>query len=92
MGASGSVGRALVGQFSPPGRSGEFLGLWGVAVKLATCVGALSFGLVTFLTHSNYRLALLQTSIYFLGGIMLLFGIDEGRGREAAHTDVDIVL
>ncbi|MBI2811666.1 MAG: MFS transporter, partial [Candidatus Melainabacteria bacterium] len=31
MGSTGSVGRALVSQFAPKGRSGEFLGLWGVA-------------------------------------------------------------
>ena len=92
MGASGSVGRALVGQFSPPGCSGEFLGLWGVAVKLATCVGAVSFGLTTYLTHSNYRLALAQTSVFFIGGILLLFGINERRGCAAAHTDVDMPL
>ncbi len=92
MGASGSVGRALVGQFSPPCRSGEFLGLWGVAVKLATCVGAVSFGLTTYLTHSNYRLALAQTSVFFIGGILLLFGINERRGCAAAHTDVDMPL
>ena len=92
MGASGSVGRALVGQFSPPGRSGEFLGLWGVAVKLATCVGAISFGLTTYLSHSNYRLALAQTSVFFIGGILLLFGINESRGCEAAHTEVDVSL
>lgn len=88
MGASGSAGRALVGQFSPPGRSGEFLGLWGVAVKLATAIGALSFGLITFLTHSNFRVALLSTEMFFIVGLILLQTVNEERGFRAAHESV----
>ena len=90
MGATGSAGRALVAEFSPRGRSGEFLGLWGMAVKLATGVGALVFGLVTYLTASNYRLALLSTLVFFIGGWLLLLRVNETRGIEAAHTDVEL--
>jgi len=88
MGASGSVGRALVGQFSPPGKSGEFLGLWGVAVKAATCVGAVSFGSVLYLTHNDLRSALLSIELFFVVGILLLFRVDEKRGRQAASEIV----
>jgi MFS transporter, UMF1 family len=92
MGSTGSAGRALVGQFAPSGRSGEFLGLWGVAVKLATALGAVSFGLVTFLTHNNLRIAMLSTIVFFIIGIFLLRSVDEERGRLAAHSDVDVIL
>jgi UMF1 family MFS transporter len=85
LGASGSAGRALVGQFSPPGRSGEFLGLWGVSVKLATAVGVSVFGAITWMTGSNYRAALAFTLVFFVVGILLLFGVDEKRGWAAAH-------
>lgn len=88
MGASGSVGRALVGQFSPHGRSGEFLGLWGLAVKLATAVGAVSFGTITYLTHSNYRAALITTDLFFFAGMMLLLRVNERRGRSAAQAEI----
>ncbi len=84
MGASGSAGRALVGKFSPPGRSGEFLGLWGVAVKLATAIGVLTFGLVSFGT-SDYRLSLLLTGVFFVVGFGLLLRVNEKRGLKAAH-------
>jgi len=84
MGASGSVGRALVAEFSPPGRSGEFLGLWGMAVKLATCVGALSLGSIVYLTHNNLRAAMLSLELFFVIGILLLFRVDEKRGKQAA--------
>jgi MFS transporter, UMF1 family len=86
MGASGSAGRALVGRFSPPGRSGEFLGLWGVAVKLATAIGAISFGIIAYLSNSNFRMALLSTIVFFVGGFILLLRVNEKRGIEAATT------
>jgi MFS transporter, UMF1 family len=84
MGSSGSSGRALVGLFSPPGRSGEFFGLWGLSGKLATAVGPLTFGLVTLFTHNNYRLALLSSTSFFVIGLLLLLLVNEKRGKEAA--------
>jgi MFS transporter, UMF1 family len=89
LGASGSAGRALVGQFSPPGRSGEFLGLWGFAVKLATATGVSVFGAITWMTGSNFRLALGFTLVFFAIGILLLFSVNEKRGWEAAHVEHD---
>ena len=85
MGACGSAGRALVGQFSPQGKSGEFLGLWGVAVKLATAVGALSFGLIIYATHNNYRIGMISTGLYFVAGLIMLRTVNEERGFKAAH-------
>lgn len=88
MGASGSCGRALVGLFSPPGRSGEFFGLWGLAVKLATAIGPLTFGLVTYFTNNNYRLAILSSSVFFLIGLFILLTVNEERGKKAAHEAI----
>jgi UMF1 family MFS transporter len=88
MGSSQSAGRALVGQLSPTGRSGEFFGLWGVVGKLAAAVGPLSFGLITYLTHNNLRIAILSTSAYFLLAIFLIQRVDEKRGHAAvAETE-----
>ncbi|MBY0358696.1 MAG: MFS transporter [Candidatus Obscuribacterales bacterium] len=85
IGSSGSAGRALIGLFSPPGRAGEFFGLWGLAVKLATAIGPLTFGLVAYVTGNNYRLALLSTVIFFGIGLLLLLTVNEERGKLAAH-------
>ena len=84
LGASQSAGRALVGQFSPPERSAEFFGLWGLAGKLAAVIGPLTYGLVTYASRGNHRLALLATAIFFVAGLMLLLTVDERRGRTAA--------
>lgn len=86
LGSSQSAGRALVGQFSPPERAAEFFGLWGLAGKLAAAVGPLVYGLVTFATQGNHRVALLTTCVFFVAGLLLVFTVDESRGRRAAGT------
>jgi UMF1 family MFS transporter len=84
LGASQSAGRALVGRFAPVGRTAEFFGLWGVAVKLAAIVGPLAYGLLGFVTGGDHRTALLSTLAFFAVGLLLLLGIDERRGMQAA--------
>ena len=84
LGSSQSAGRALVAQFSPPARAAEFFGLWALAGKLAAVVGPLSYGLVTYASRGDHRLALLVTAGFFVVGLVLLFGVNERRGRAAA--------
>ncbi len=84
LGSSQSAGRALVGLFSPPERSAEFFGLWGLAGKLAAIIGPLSYGAVTYASHGHHRLALLTTTGFFIAGLLLLLTVDERRGRLAA--------
>jgi MFS transporter, UMF1 family len=84
LGSSQSAGRALVGQFSPPARSAEFFGLWGLAGKLAAVIGPLVYGSVTYLSHGNHRQALLATCGFFIAGLLLLATVDERRGRAVA--------
>lgn len=84
LGSSQASGRALVGQFAPPRRAAEFFGLWGLAGKLAAIVGPLSYGLITYLTAGNHRLAILSTVLFFVAGLMLLATVNESRGKAAA--------
>jgi UMF1 family MFS transporter len=84
MGASQSAGRALVGFLSPATRRAEFFGLWGFAVKLASILGPLTYGVVTWVTGSDHRLAMLITGVYFVLGLAVLLGIDVRRGRRTA--------
>jgi UMF1 family MFS transporter len=87
LGSSQSSGRALIGQFSPPARSAEFFGLWGLAGKLAATVGPLSYGLISYLTAGNHRLAILSTIGFFVAGLALLATIDEQRGKTTALAE-----
>jgi UMF1 family MFS transporter len=84
LGSSQSAGRALVGWFSPPGREAEFFGLWGLAVKCSSILGPLTYGVVSWVSGGDHRLAMLVTGAFFVAGLLLLCGIDAGRGRRAA--------
>jgi UMF1 family MFS transporter len=84
LGSSQSAGRALVGYLSPPGRSAEFFGLWGLAVKLSSILGPITYGLVTWVSGGDHRLAILITGVYFIIGITIIAGLDVARGRAAA--------
>ncbi len=85
IGSSQSAGRAMVGLFSPPSKAGEFFGLWGMAIKASSIVGPLSYGITNYLTASH-RVAVLVTSVFFIGGLALLIPIDEEKGRRAAEA------
>jgi UMF1 family MFS transporter len=84
MGAAQAAGRAIVGYLSPPERTAEFFGLWGLAVKAASIFGPLTYGAVTWIFEGNHRLGILAVCAYFVIGLILLIGIDVERGRRAA--------
>jgi MFS transporter, UMF1 family len=84
LGSSQSAGRALVGYLSPADRHAEFFGLWGLAVKLSSIVGPITYGSVTWATGGDHRLAILVTGGFFVAGLLLLARIDVARGRRAA--------
>jgi UMF1 family MFS transporter len=83
LGSSQSAGRALVAYLSPVDRHAEFFGLWGMAVKLSSILGPLTYGVVTWSTDGNHRLAMLATGGFFVVGLVLLARIDVPRGRRA---------
>ena len=84
MGAAQAAGRAIVGYLSPPARTAEFFGLWGLAVKAASIFGPLTYGAVTWIFVGDHRLGILAVGAYFVVGLILLIGIDVERGRRAA--------
>ena len=86
LGASQSAGRALVGYLSPESRRAEFFGLWGFAVKLSSILGPLTYGISTWVSGGNHRMAMLITGAYFVIGLALLAGVNVRRGREAAQS------
>jgi UMF1 family MFS transporter len=83
MGSSQSAGRALVAFFSPPERSAEMFGLFGVATRLAAVLGPLTYGVVAWVSGNNHRLAMLITGVFFIAALFVLARVDETRGRAA---------
>lgn len=86
MGASQSVGRAMVGLLSPANRLAEFYGLWTLATRVASIIGPLLYGLVTWLSDGNQRMAIAATGLLFVAGMLLLIPLQLGRGRAAAEA------
>jgi UMF1 family MFS transporter len=84
LGSSQSAGRAMAGLLAPPERLGEFFGLWTFAVRLASIVGPLTYGLITWLTDGNQRLAIGSTALLFVLGLVLLVPVNIERGRARA--------
>lgn len=82
IGATQSAGRTLVALLAPPGRVGEFFGLWGVAGKLAAIVGLLSLGLLQ--AALGLENAILVTGAFFAAGFVVVLFVDMPRGRAAA--------
>ncbi|MFK8050077.1 MAG: MFS transporter [Halioglobus sp.] len=88
MGATQAGGRALIGQLTPVERSAEFFGLWGFASRAAAIIGPLSYGVISYFSNGDHRMAMLSTAAFFLVGLVLLFTVDEKRGVEARKNDV----
>jgi UMF1 family MFS transporter len=84
MGSSQSAGRAMAGLFAPQRQVAEFYGLWTFAIRLASIVGPLSYGLITWATGGDQRSAILSTSALFFLGLLLLIPVNLQRGRAAA--------
>lgn len=83
MGTSQSAGRAMVGALAPPRRLAEFFALWTFAVQLAAVVGPLFYGVVTWVSGGNHRMALLFTGSFFVLGLLVLARVDFARGMRA---------
>jgi UMF1 family MFS transporter len=76
----------MAGLLVPPARLGEFFGLWTFAIRLASILGPLSYGLITWLTGGNQRLAIASTALLFVLGLLLLRPVDMDRGQRAAQA------
>ena len=84
MGSSQSAGRAMAGMLAPPAQLGEFFGLWTFATRLASIIGPLMYGAITWATGGNQRIAIVSTAILFVVGLVLLQKVDMVQGRKAA--------
>lgn len=84
MGSSQSSGRAMAGMLAPPAQLAEFFGLWTFATRVASIIGPLSYGAITWMTGGNQRLAIGFTAVLFVIGLLLLIPVNMKRGREAA--------
>ena len=85
LGGSQALSRSLFSSMVPKERSAEFFGFYAISAQFASIFGPLAFALLIDWTGSN-RLAILALVLFFLGGIVLLAGVDVEQGRNQAQT------
>ncbi len=83
IGSLQATSRGVVAAFSPPSKSGEFFGFWGLALRVAYALGPLLFGSVSAATGSQ-RIAVLVATSFFVLGWFGLRSVDDAAGRAAA--------
>ena len=84
--------RVLMIRLSPPGRLGEFFGLYGLVGKGSQVIGQLLYGLILFLLFDTlgvgaYQIAILSLLLTMLVGLWLVWPVSdrwEGSGEGAA--------
>ena len=82
IGATQASSRTVVGLLSPPAKSAQMFGFWGMFSRLGTILGT-SFGFVSDGFNSR-RAAILVVVGFFVAGALLLSRVDIDRGvREA---------
>ncbi|MGH9836249.1 MAG: MFS transporter [Blastocatellia bacterium] len=90
MGSCQSVSRSLVSVFTPKQNAAEFFGFLGIAGKSLAFAGPAIFGVLSWLTGSQ-RPAILSVGAFFIIGMILLWAVDEARGKAAAKIPVGAI-
>jgi UMF1 family MFS transporter len=85
QGGTQALSRSLFGTMIPKSRSAEFFSFYDVSSKFAGIIGPFVFGLVGQLTGSS-RLSVVALVIFFIGGGMILFTVNEKEGRARAFS------
>ncbi|MBT8485666.1 MAG: MFS transporter [Phycisphaerales bacterium] len=84
MGMLGTSSRAMVGLFSPKHKSAEFFGFYGQATKISAILGLALTILTEHMFAGRYNLVVASSGIFFIGGLVLMLGVNERDGRIAA--------
>ncbi|NWF57234.1 MAG: MFS transporter [Syntrophaceae bacterium] len=83
QGGTQALSRSFFGTMIPKSRSAEFFSFYDVSSKFAGIIGPFVFGLVGQLTGSS-RLSVVALVIFFVGGGLTLFTVNEKEGRSRA--------
>jgi len=83
QGGTQALSRTIYARLSPPSRSGEFFGLYGLSEKFAGILGPFLYAVVGQVTH-NPKSSILSIAVFFMIGIILLLRVDVDRGAKIA--------
>jgi UMF1 family MFS transporter len=83
QGGTQALSRSFFATMIPHHRTSEFFGFFSVSDKIAGIAGPFVFSLLITLTGSN-QIAILSILLFFMGGAVLLYFVDEEKGRREA--------
>ena len=83
LGGSQALSRSLFSQLIPPGKEGEYFGLYEISDKGTSWLGPLLFAVAYDVTRS-YRVAIVSLLVFFVVGMALLFVVPMRRAIAAA--------
>ncbi len=83
IGSLQATSRGVIAMFSPPSKSGEFFGFWGLSLRAAYALGPVLFGAVSAWSGSQ-RIAVLAATAAFVVGFVGLRWVDADAGVAAA--------
>ena len=87
MGPNQSASRSLMGRFVPPERENEFFGFFAFSGKATAFLGPFLLGVLVQIFDSQ-RVGISVVIAMFVGGALLLLGVDEEEGiRMAARGE-----
>lgn len=78
-----SLSRSFYTRLIPTGKSAEFFGFYNMLGKFSAILGPLIVGWVSVIT-GNPRFSILAITLLFGAGAVILYFVDENRGREMA--------
>jgi len=82
----------MVGRLTPPDRSAQVFSLWSFAVRVASILGPLLYGLITYLSDGRQRLAIASTALLFLASLLVLSKIRWELAEQQAAIDQNSAL
>ncbi|WP_213454723.1 MFS transporter [Rhizomonospora bruguierae] len=83
LGGTQALSRSLFSQLIPPGREGEYFGLYEISDKGTSWLGPLLFGIAYGATGS-YRAAIVSLLVFFVVGFVALLAVPMRRGIQRA--------
>jgi UMF1 family MFS transporter len=78
LGAVQAASRAFMSSLIPRGEEAEFFGFYALCGKAAAIFGPLVFGVASWLTGGNQRVAIVAIGVFFVAGLVLVRGVPAG--------------
>jgi UMF1 family MFS transporter len=82
----------MVGRLTPLDRSAQVFSLWSFAVRIASILGPVLYGLITYLSDGRQRLAIASTALLFLASLWVLSKIRWELAEQQAAIDQNSAL